>query len=620
MTQNEAQSMDGQAIGSNISSSVKALDPADRKLGRYRLCFEIASGGMATLFIARIESHAGFDKIVALKRIHPHLAKEKSFVDMFLDEARIASRINHPNVCNVFDFGEFNGSYYIAMEYLSGEPLSRCLKAVWHRPDLKDSPKLYAYAARIIADAGEGLHAAHELRDEKGDHLNVVHRDVSPHNLFVTYDGNVSVVDFGIASARNRIHNTTTGEVKGKFAYMAPEQLRGKGVDRRADVWSLGVILWEMVTMKRLFRRKTEMETIFAVASEAIPSPSSIRENLPVELEEIIVKALTRDPDQRYQTARDLSRDLFRFLTKRGEVLGSAELSEWMDNLFPQGAAQKRELLEKARVLNDDLPPADPVVIYGGKEGTRSGVDTMSGVGPSLIRKIDEGIVGARTHAKRKKFIIAGFGMLCLAGIMSWILLGRHEEIISPSFEKLAVRPDESKPSNKVLDTHSEPSSTDRPHQEPSKDVDLDLRNERLNATHRTSPDKREERINTPVLNSDSNRKNAPIRSFTKGPNKAATKNSKSRVQSQPSPSSNGSSNTQVILPSPQGAINIVTPGGWAYVFENGRRLGQTPTRLSLPVGNHVLEIRPFGEPPSRRVTINVKPNEVEKLIVRLGE
>lgn len=204
-------------------------------VGRYRLCFEIASGGMATVFLARAEGPSGFEKLVALKRIHPQLAKDVSILGMFLDEARIASRISHANVCAVFDYGSEDGTSFIAMEYLTGEPISRIVRAVrGASPAIQRAwPRI---AARVTADLCEGLHSAHELRDERNEPLHVVHRDISPDNLFVTYDGIAKVVDFGIASARHRIHQTMTGELKGKHSYMAPEQLTEAPIDRRADI------------------------------------------------------------------------------------------------------------------------------------------------------------------------------------------------------------------------------------------------------------------------------------------------------------------------------------------------------------------------------------------------
>jgi serine/threonine-protein kinase len=338
-------------ILSPVDDSEKPERTGPQRIGRYELCFELASGGMASVYLARIDGVSGFEKLVALKRIHRHLAKEKGYVDMFLDEARIASRITHANVCSVFDFGEADGEHYIAMEYLVGEPLSRLMSQNQRR-----SPLLPLRMARIIADACEGLHAAHELKDANGDLLHVVHRDVSPRNLFVTYDGAVQVVDFGIASASQRLHHTSTGQLKGTFAYMAPEQLAARPIDRRVDIWALGVALWEMLAVKRLFKCDTTANTIHSVLYDEIQPPSDYRLQVPGELDRIVLKALQRDPKDRWRTAREMGQALRQFLLTQKEIMGPAELSDWMEEVFPQGEARKSQLMEIARMASTSLP------------------------------------------------------------------------------------------------------------------------------------------------------------------------------------------------------------------------------------------------------------------------
>ena len=340
---------------SSADSRVPARATPER-IGRYQLCFELASGGMASVYLARAEGAPGFQKLVALKRIHSHLADEKDYVEMFLDEARIASRITHANVCSVFDFGEADGEYFIAMEYLVGESLSRMHRRVVANADQRSSPLLPARMARVIAQACEGLHAAHELRDADGELLHVVHRDVSAENLFVTYDGAVQVVDFGIASASQRQHHTSTGQVKGTFAYMAPEQLAGQPIDRRVDIWSLGVALWEMLAVKRLFKRDTTANTIHSVLYDEIQPPSDYRSQVPEELDRIVLKALERDPKVRWRSAREMGQALRQFLGTQKEIMGPAELSEWMEEVFPQGEARKSQLMEIARMAGTSLP------------------------------------------------------------------------------------------------------------------------------------------------------------------------------------------------------------------------------------------------------------------------
>jgi serine/threonine-protein kinase len=328
----------GSAHEQNIEHTGSA--PRSTRFGRYRIVCELASGGMATVNLAIAE---GIDKLVALKVIHPHLAKEESFLGMFLDEARIASGVLHRNVCNVFDYGEHDGRYYMAMDYLAGRTLGeliRRLRAV-ERLHGGNTPLLLAY---IVAQACEGLHAAHELRDQHGDLLDVVHRDVSPHNLLVTYDGHVSVIDFGIARAADRLHHTAAGVLKGKFSYMAPEQLRQTDVDRRVDVWGLGVCLWEALTRRRLFARAVQADTLMSVLTGAIPPPSEVEPSVPAALDRVVMRALARPVDQRYPNARELGRDLIEACREHGGAIGSVEIEDFMAELFDEEIARARQL------------------------------------------------------------------------------------------------------------------------------------------------------------------------------------------------------------------------------------------------------------------------------------
>lgn len=318
------------------------------RLGPYQLVCELASGGMATVYLALYRSIEGFEKLCAVKRIHPHLANDRAFADMFIDEARIAARISHPYVCSVFSFGKSQSSHYIAMEFLRGEPLSAVSRKVARAPHVADDPRFPAIAARLMANFAEGLHAAHTLKDDRGVALDIVHRDVTPQNLFVLFDGSVRVTDFGIAHARQRLHHTEGQKLKGKLSYIAPEQLTEGPVDLRVDVWGLGVTLWELLTGRRLFLGSNEGETLAAVSSRAVRPPSELRASVPAELDRIVLRALERDRNKRYRSARDLARDLERFLATCGDPVPAMDVADWMAQLFPQGDERIQALMELA--------------------------------------------------------------------------------------------------------------------------------------------------------------------------------------------------------------------------------------------------------------------------------
>jgi len=317
----------------------RVIQPKD--FGGYRLLARIASGGMGTIYLA--QSRTG--ELVAVKRIHEHLVEQHKFVKMFHDEASIARRIDHPNVCGVLEVGEVAGQPFLVMPYLVGEPLSAWLDTLAKQEPRPEWPFV---VSRIAADACLGLHAAHELRGDDGRPLQVVHRDVSPHNIFIGYDGVVRVLDFGVASARVKLASTATGEVRGKFAYMAPEHLDGVGVDRRADIWSLGVVLWEAVAGERLFKCESMADTVKAVLSGAIPSLSEYRMDVPLGLEEVVFRALARDREARFGTTREMVEEIERFFEEEGRRVESADVARFMKGLFPEGEAKHEILIEQA--------------------------------------------------------------------------------------------------------------------------------------------------------------------------------------------------------------------------------------------------------------------------------
>ncbi|HVH41599.1 MAG TPA: serine/threonine-protein kinase, partial [Labilithrix sp.] len=307
-------------------------------LGRYRIVDEIGIGGMASVHLARMDGPGGFQKWVAIKKIHSHLVEDESFVQMVLDEARVAARITHPNVATDFDLGKHDVTYWIAMEYLHGEPL----REVMRRTEELGTAMPPEIACRVIADAAEGLHAAHELLGKNGEKLGLVHRDVTPHNLFVTYDGVTKVVDFGIAKFSSRVSQTRAGTLKGKLAYMSPEQVQGEGIDRRTDIFALGVVLWELTTGQRLFRMESDLDTLAKVQECNVPRPSTLIRGYPVDLEKIVMKTLAKNRGERFRTARELSRALQSLLMRRGLFIASDEVAAYTQSIFAD-RIQKRE-------------------------------------------------------------------------------------------------------------------------------------------------------------------------------------------------------------------------------------------------------------------------------------
>lgn len=368
------------------------------RLGSYRLSLELARGGMATVFLARAPARAGLHRFVAVKCIRDELARNPHFIELFFDEARIAAQIQHANVCSVLDFDVSHGTYFLVMEFLSGRTMADIRRELANRSGEWDPRVQTGIVARMLADACEGLHSVHEARNYCGDPLNVVHRDVSPGNLFVTYDGNVKVIDFGVACGSGQRHKTRTGVVKGKYAYLAPEILHGEKPDRRADIWGLGVVAWELLTHRRLFDQGSDIETLTAISKQVEPPrPSSIRKEIPKALDEIVMSALQPDPRKRCASARTLGKLFNRYLVEESLTVGLAEVAEAMTALFPEGPTLTRKLLQVADQIDEktvEIESLHDVLIS-------AEVDDDEGDDESL--EIDEGTAFARRNKRRAR-------------------------------------------------------------------------------------------------------------------------------------------------------------------------------------------------------------------------
>ena len=309
--------------------------------GNYLLVDKIATGGMAELFKARQKGLEGFSRIVAIKRILPHLAANQDFVTMFIDEAKLAAQLNHPNVCHIYDLGKMEDSYFIAMEYVEGKDLRAILKDLEPRKRLMPI-RVVVYIAQKVADA---LQYAHTAKDVDGRPMVLVHRDISPQNILIATNGVVKLVDFGIAKAASKASHTQTGALKGKLLYMSPEQAWGKNIDHRTDIFSLGTVICEMLSGQKLFYGDSEMSILEKVREAKITPPQELRPDLPEELERILLKSLDRDPEKRYRDCRAMQADIERFAYEEWETAPSAyDTAAFLNEIFPD--IYTREVLD----------------------------------------------------------------------------------------------------------------------------------------------------------------------------------------------------------------------------------------------------------------------------------
>jgi serine/threonine-protein kinase len=390
------------------------------RLGRYVLYSELASGGMARVHLARAFAPGGFSKTVAIKRLHPHLARDPSFVTMFLDEARLAARISHPNVVSTDDVVADQGELFLVMEYVQGQTLARLMRAA----EQKGEPVPWRVACAICVGMLSGLHAAHEARSNSGVPLDIVHRDVSPQNVMVGEDGVARVLDFGVAKAAQRLfESTNSGAVKGKFAYMSPEQLAGKDVDRRCDVFAAGIVAWEVFAGGRLFDAASNAAMVGQILDKKIPPPSERRAELPPDIDRIVLKALARDPRDRWATAEEMAIAF--------ESVGMAtprEVASWVRGLAAEALARLADLVAEIESGADRIPAS----AGAGAADESTGTAIVMGERTRLEQQATELAPPPPIVAKRKRARIA-IGGIALAvaiaiGVAGVAASGKHQE------------------------------------------------------------------------------------------------------------------------------------------------------------------------------------------------
>ncbi len=406
--------------------------PRVRTLGRYELFAKLGAGGMAEVHLARQRGLKRFRKLVVVKTVHPQLAEDDRFIDLLLEEARISALLKHPRVVDIYDVDEDHGVVFIAMEYLPGHSVTEIIKRgrKGRRLDVLS-------VARLIAGAAEGLDAAHNLRTHSGEQLELVHRDVSPGNIVVLYNGEVKLVDFGVAKARDHLSNSAIGKFAGKLGYAAPEQLGSDSADRRSDVFSLGVVLWELICLRRLFPAKSREESLRLVSSGA-PKPSSLRPETPSSIDEICLRAVRPDPAERFQTAREMAQGLEAALLESGYRRENSLIAEYMEDVFTEERFEMEalvrrisestnqisiaglELEDATTTIDDHLPDMIP------ERGTASDLDT----GPSIAAATSPGDVSVagritgvfRTDHPLRRPILYGFAAVA-AILLGFVVL-----------------------------------------------------------------------------------------------------------------------------------------------------------------------------------------------------
>lgn len=554
-------------------------------MGRYALRYRIASGGMGAVYLASTEGPAGFGKWFAVKLMHAHLTDTRELVARFRDEARLACRIDHPNVCTVVDFGqEADGALYLVLEYLHGEPLSAILS---RRP----APPWWL-SCHVVLDAARGLHAAHELRDGGGASLGLVHRDVSPQNLFVLYEGPCKVLDFGVARVRDQIATTHEGQLPGKVAYMSPEQIEGLPLDRRADVWALGVVLWEALSGRRLFKRDQTMDTARAVLTAPIPHASD-EAGVPPALDEIIERALARRMEDRFRNAADFADALARLLHGSNARTDQARVAKWMRAAFAEEIAHKDATLR--------APPPAPVTVPellapfdGGSDPTRA--EPPAGPGAAATTAFadpDDGDTHAssptapRTRARGFRGLSAGarwtLGVVTAAAVSGAFVVAGLAYVVG----RLDAAP-------------ASPQVSSRAHPAEATGVPLPSRSR--------------------------------VDLVTRAPERAATPNSNegSAFDAESTPGETDEEPTGPAPEAPAGDTDVATsrraaPGVLnliafpeATVVWRGRRLGRTPLSTELPPGRHVLRLE-TDDGRTDSVTVVIRSRERTARTHRIG-
>jgi eukaryotic-like serine/threonine-protein kinase len=398
------------------ASPVAVEEALPKQFGKYTLLRKLAAGGMAELFLALHRSVAGFEKLIVIKRILPSMNQDRGFIDMLLHEARIAATLGHPNIVQIFDVGQVEGRYFIAMEHIHGEDIRSIVRAM-KKKSVSEFP--LEHTIQIVLGMCAGLAYAHEKRDLDGVTLDIVHRDISPQNIVVTFTGDVKIVDFGIAKSGTQVgDDTKDGQLKGKVPYMSPEQAAGEPIDWRSDIFATGVMLFELTTGKRLFKGTSEYETLKLICEREYPLPTQVRPGYPPGLERIVMKALAKKREDRYQSAREMQSDLESFVREERIPVSPVSVTRWMQSLFQEKLAQQKEALQDIKQLADIISVQQTTSgMYDGTVTTGAGMLSAPGAASSIQPPAKRSASGIVAGVLSLAALVAGGGFFYMSRV-----------------------------------------------------------------------------------------------------------------------------------------------------------------------------------------------------------
>ncbi|MBL8915946.1 MAG: serine/threonine protein kinase [Archangium sp.] len=574
----------------NVSSEGGTWAPGVT-VGHYSLLAKLAVGGMAEIWLARQSGLRGFERIVVVKRIIESLSADESFVEMFLDEARIIVQLTHPNIVQVFDLGEHAGAYYIAMEYLAGENL-----ATVARYAAKAGKQLEPETAvKLIISALEGLAHAHTRTGVDGRPLNVVHRDVSPQNIVLTWEGQIKLVDFGIARATNRATQTQGQQLKGKFAYMAPEQAEGTmELDGRADVFAMGIVLWEMITHRRLYPNEDSVQILKSLIGPS-PVQSAVSKNpkVPQDLSEIVGKALEKDVDARYPDAQSFKHALEEWLRPRGGGPTAAQLGEMMHTLFAARIAERKDLIENAA----------------------RGVASASKVGEALKPTTNRTMPGQTSFLSMNgKLIAALVAMLVLLGFVGVLTWKAFSQPVAPEMVATEITPSDEPvvtPSSIVVETDPVGAT-----------ITLDGKKKGVSPLTLSESKAGEHVIEATLAGRVSVKKTVTVKAEGEQLMMVLSLPAVQVAQAPTNPQPNDTPKVPVEVKRPEvprnGKLSLNTDP-WTHVSLNGKMLGDTPLiEFALPAGRHRLQLTNEKEKIDLAIEVEVKPGQTTKKVLKL--